>query len=159
MKTNKRMSELLARANIAVPFPSHLGSEELRLPVLTIVNGSVLLKDEYERAGHLKLADFPDKTGYECFVNHFHMPFSGRRESLLSCLSYAGALQRELARFVTGRSFQVIASVTENSCTVRFHEVRQGENWVTEDLERYGEEAILVLPVKPAAGGAGDSAS
>jgi hypothetical protein len=147
MKMNKKMFELLTRTNIPMPPTSHLGSERLKLADLTVVDGSVFLKDEYERAKHVETTDFPDKTGLECFINHVHMPFGGDRESLLSCLNYAVALQRELARLPGERRFQVIVSVAEDDCTVRFHEVRPGENWVTEDLESYAEEAILLLPV------------
>ncbi len=145
MRMNKRMSELLARTNIPVPLPSYLGAEEPALPKLAVVDDSVLFKNEYERAKHVKPAEFPDKTGFECFVNHVHIPFNGDRESLLSCLNYAVALQHELARLAGERRFQVIVSVAEDGCVVRFHQIRSGENWLTEDLDRYAEEAILLL--------------
>jgi len=151
MKMNTKMSELLRRTSVPVTFADQFSLESLKLPNFTVVDGSVLLKDEYERAGHVKTTDFPDRTGFECFVNHVHLPFSGTSDSLLSCLGYAVALQRGIARLAGKRRFQVIVSVAEDGCTVRFHEVRPGENWVSEDLEGYAEEAILLVPASSAA--------
>jgi hypothetical protein len=36
-------------------------------------------------------------------------------------------------------------SKTEDDWTVRFHTVRSGESWVSDDLEGYGGEAVMVL--------------
>jgi len=149
MKMNTKMSDLLKRTDVPVTFSDHVALETLKSPSLTIANGSVLLKQEYERAAHVKTTDFPDRTGYECFVNHVHLPFNGTRESLLSCLGYAVSLQRELVPLANERRFQVIVSVAEDGCTVRFHEVRPGQNWLSEDIEGFAEEAIVVLCASP----------
>jgi hypothetical protein len=149
MKMNKNMSDLLRRTNVSMTLAENMALETLKSPTFTVADGSVLLKHEYERAAHVKTEDFPDRTGYECFVNHVHLPFNGTRESLLSCLGYAVALQRGLVRSATERRFQVIVSVAEDDCTVRFHEVRPGENWLSEDLEGFAEEAIVVLCASP----------
>jgi hypothetical protein len=144
MKMNTKMAELLRRMNIPTESDGW-ASLEAPYPVdLTTVDGSVLLKNACERSEHVKLSHFPDRTGYEAFVNHFHLPFDGKRESLLRCLSYASAITRKLAP-MDGRRFQVIVSVGDD-CTVRFHEIRAGEIWTTEDLELY-EEGILLLHV------------
>lgn len=37
-------------------------------------------------------------------------------------------------------------SISEDSCVVRFHQCRKGEQWLADDLEGYAEEAVLVLP-------------
>jgi hypothetical protein len=144
MKMNKKMSELLLLADIPVPFGDSVRSKALAPSVFAVVDGSVLLKQEYERARHVKLTDFPDRTGFECFVNHLHLPFSGTKESLLSCLGYAIALQRGLTSF-EDRKFQVIVSITKGECTVRFHELRPNESWIAKDLEGYASESILLL--------------
>lgn len=146
MKINKNMSELLTRLEVSLPVTPNPGSERPRPRILT-VNGRVFLEDEYNRAKHVKPSDFPDMTGLECFVNHVHMPFSGNRESLISCLEYVAVLQRELARSAVGRSLEIIVSVSNDGCTVRFHEIRPGENWLADDIDQYAEEAILVIQV------------
>jgi hypothetical protein len=46
------------------------------------------------------------------------------------------------------RQFRVIVALPEDDdCTVRFHQIRPGENWSAEDLEGYKSEAILVFDV------------
>jgi hypothetical protein len=144
MKMNKKMAELLRQADIPVPFGDNVRSKDFPPPVFVLVDNSVFLKEEYERARHVRLADFPDRTGLECFVNHLHLPFSGTRKSLLACIGHASALLRGLAR-LEDRRFQVIVSITEGECTVRFHELRSNERWIADDLEGYASESILLL--------------
>lgn len=141
---NTKMSERLRLADIPVPFGDSVRSKALAPPVFAVVDGSVLLKQEYERARDVKLTDFSDRTGLECFVNHLHLPFSGTKESLLSCLGYAIVLQRVLTG-LEDRKFQVVVSIIEGECTVRFHELRPNESWIAKDLDGYASESILLL--------------
>jgi hypothetical protein len=41
--------------------------------------------------------------------------------------------------------FNVIVSYDGESCAVRFHKIRDGEKWLSEDLESYVDEGILVI--------------
>jgi hypothetical protein len=148
MRMNARMSETLKKASITVPFAGPLLSDIGASPSLVVVDGSLLLREEYEKAKHVKPDDFSDRTGFECFVNHVHFPYDGSRASLQSCLKFATALQKGLTEFGEGRRFLVIVSVSADSCVVRFHQCRPNENWVADDLEGYSEEAILILPVE-----------
>ena len=145
MKMNQRMSALLQQADIPVPFVDDPALRTLSLPAFSVVGEFVLLKNQYEPNKHVSPADFPDKTGYESFIDHVHRPFDGTAASLKSCLSYAIALQKGLTRIAGNRRFQVIVSVDDHECTVRFHQLRQGETWIAEDLEGYAEEAVLLL--------------
>jgi hypothetical protein len=43
-------------------------------------------------------------------------------------------------------AFRSIVSNTEDEWTVRFHTVRSGESWVSDDLEGYGSEGVMVPP-------------
>src|SRR5260370_27877134 len=138
------MSSLLKGSGISMPLDESLGAESMTVPVFENVDGSVLLKRELEGDHHVKTTDFPDRTGYECFVNHVHLPFSSTRESLLSCLRYAITLKSVLSQLQPRRQFQIIVSIGEGGCTVRFHEDRSGESWVADNLEGY-PEAVLVL--------------
>lgn len=151
MKMNRRMSALLKHADISVPFDDRLLPRPLPVSSFTIVDGSVLLKDQYALARHVSLASFPDRTGFECFVNHVHLPFDGTNESLESCLRYAVGLQQGLARLSKDRCFQVKVSLADNDCAIRFHELRSSESWIAEDLDTYGDEALLLLTADSAA--------
>lgn len=147
MKMNQRMSALLREADIPTPFIGDPALNTLSIPALSEVGEFVLLEHNYEANKHVKPADCEDKTGYECFINHVHLPFDGTGASLKSCLSYAIAFQKGLARIAKSRSFQVIVAVEDGGCTIRFHQLREGEVWIEEDLEGYADDAILLLEV------------
>jgi hypothetical protein len=145
---NRRMSALLLRAGVPAPFRASLVPGSASVPALAIVGDCVFLKERYEANKHINPKDFPDNTGYECLVNHVHFSFDGTSESLKSSLRYAVALQEHLSHVANGPTFQVIVSVDDHECTIRFHKLRRGENWVADDLESYAEEAILLLQTK-----------
>jgi hypothetical protein len=141
------MSEMLKAGDITMPLADGASSDILTPRSFAIVHGSLLLRTEYEKAKHVKSEDFPDRTGFECFVNHVHLPYAGTPESFRSCLQYALALEKYLSEFGEGRVFLVLLSVSDNGCVVRFHQNRPNERWIADDLEGYSEEAILVLTV------------
>ena len=41
---------------------------------------------------------FPDRTGYECFVNHVHLPFDGTRAAMLQLMGRIEGLRKSLKR-------------------------------------------------------------
>jgi hypothetical protein len=148
MKMNNKMLALLRMAGIETPIDGHGWADLPSAPALTVADGSVLLKAEYEQSAHVNRASFPDQTGFECFINHVHFAFTNTRKSLLSSLAYTWALQRELINIRSDKRFQVILSISEEdqTATVRFHQLRPGEAWISDDLEKYASEAILILP-------------
>lgn len=139
---NVRMSELLKRANASA---TSVELSRSAAPPLIVVGDSVFLKDEYEKSRHVKQTDFSDRTGYESFINHVHLPYDGSREFLLSCLSNAFAIRTALCAFENSRHFLVIVSIFSNDCVIRFHQLRPRESWLADDLDSYKEEAILTL--------------
>ena len=143
MNMNAKMHSLLQRAASESP------PRSIKRAALTIefVHDCFLLKDEYERNQHISLSDFPDKTGFECFINHLHLPYTGTSESLLSCLGYVVVLEALLIREGKGNRFRIIVGVTDSDFTVRFHQVRNGESWTSENLEDYESEAMLLIDV------------
>ena len=145
MRMNARMSELLKRTDTRL---DAISSGALISPSFAVLDDSVLLRDEYEKARHVNPSDFPDRTAFECFVNHVHLPYDGSRESLQACLHYATALQKALTQFGGGRRFLVIISISGDGCVVRFHRCRPQESWIAEDLDGYPEEAVLILHVE-----------
>lgn len=148
---NSRMSTLMQRLGVQWPLGADANAAEI--PRLELVQDCVLLKDEFERNRHVKVSGLPDKTGFECFLNHVHFCFTGTRESFVSCLGYAAALQEALMPLAQSRRFRVIVGISEDdcspsfNCTVRFHQIRPGEVWLSEDLEGYESEAILFFDV------------
>jgi hypothetical protein len=144
---NDKMSALLQRAGLRWP----LLAQDIpgQLPTFEIVEDCVLLKDHWEPNKYVKITDCFDKTGFECFINHVHFRFAGTNESLITCLEYASKLQEALMPLTQDRQFRVIVGLPEDDrdCTVRFHQIRSGEDWISEDLEGYKSEAILIFDV------------
>ncbi|PYX45864.1 MAG: hypothetical protein DMG79_18265, partial [Acidobacteria bacterium] len=106
------MSALLQRAGLRWPLLVRANSGQL--PTLEIFDDCVLLKNHWEaNKQHVKITDLPDKTGFECFINHVHLPFAGMNESLVSCLEYAATLQEALMPLTRDRQFRVIVALPE----------------------------------------------
>jgi len=123
--------------------------DQLALPrqsmVLTEIGESVFLADELALSTHVSPKDFEDRTGYECFVNHVHLPCRSGKRSLLSTLNYLANLKRSLEEFCPHGVFLIIASFSDGECAVRFHRFRQNEKWLADDLEGYKLEKILEI--------------
>jgi hypothetical protein len=144
---NDKMVALLQRAALRWPVVPHAMPGQL--PTVEIFQDCVLLKDQWDPNKHVKITDCSNKTGFECFINHVHLPFSGTNESLISCLEYATTLEEALLPLTEDRQFRVIVSLSEDDsdCAVRFHQIRPGEEWMSEDLDGFSSEAILVFDV------------
>jgi hypothetical protein len=139
------MVGLLARTNIDLLKPNSFPMSKEPVTLVDI-GGSVLLENEYRaNSGHISVGQFEDRTGYECFLNHVHLPCRRGRRSFLSTFGYIAALRKSLAAFCNDRHFLIIASFSDGECTVRFHQFRQDERWLTDDLEGYELEAILEI--------------
>ena len=109
----------------------------------------VLLKALENTAGEYDpLAHF-DRTGYECLVNHVHIDPRNVDDPipLRGGLAYADALVDALKEAPYQGPFRIIMSLNpaQNICTVRFHRVRRGESWTSDDLESYLDEGLLVI--------------
>jgi hypothetical protein len=108
------------------------------------------LKHKKEAASMRRL-DFPDRTGYECFVNHLHLDDYLENGSLAPLvmlgrgLAFAQELKERLVGLGGGRHFRVIVASDRESCTVRFHTIRPDEEWSAKDLNGYKDEAVAVL--------------
>jgi hypothetical protein len=151
MITNLKMKERLVHlpAN-SVDLSARL-DKRLRLLLsagLSNVGDFVLLSSQKSLA-HVKPEDFTDETGYECFVNHIHLT-DHITESIepLALLEQGLAFVKALAAELRGNSetehFNIILTMEEGECTVRFHKIRASQNWLSCDLDKY-EEAIAVL--------------
>jgi len=90
-----------------------------------------------------------DRTGYECLVNHVHIDPREPDDPhpLQGGLAYADSLVDTLKRAPYQGPFRVILALNlaQNICTVRFHRVRRGESWISDDLESYIDEGLLVI--------------
>jgi hypothetical protein len=103
-----------------------------------------------KEAARVQRLDFPDRTAYECFVNHVHVEDyleNGGRPPM-ELLGRGMAFAHELAdrRLQGTKHFRIIvASDGGVSCTVRFHTLRHEEEWVGKSSNGFKEEAIAIM--------------
>jgi len=138
------MRALLERVNLDPTRIWDDGGGEL--VCLETVNGCVFLAREYTGLNEATLEQFPDRTGLECFVNHVHFQVGRGGQSLESVFRYVSAVRSSLVSLGDG-IFEIIVSIADEKCVVRFHKWRSGESWLSEDLEGYKSEAMLSATV------------
>jgi hypothetical protein len=109
-----------------------------------------------------------DLTGWECFVNSFHLEDEVPVEVVLTeeneprisfgdqvvLLRQGVALALAVSRLATGAHPPVpvrcVVVTNHTNGTFRFHRVRRGADWVLPDLNDYGEEdMVVVVEVEP----------
>src|SRR5262249_56664019 len=95
--------------------------------------------------------DFPDRTGYECFVNHIHIDDYVSEDIVNQSIGYASkVLHKWNDEKFDGELISIISVSKKNECsrrdeaTVRFHYRRRNESWLASDLDGT-EEAILEI--------------
>ena len=102
-----------------------------------------------KKGAPVKRLDFPDCTGFECFVNHIHVEDYLENgglpplEMLGRGLALAQELKTQLSRLHSTKHFRIIVTFDGSSCSVRFHTVRADEEWAAKEHGR--EEAIAIL--------------
>jgi hypothetical protein len=154
VKTNPKMEALLAEIhddNLDDP-------QALPQKLLALLNEGFVEEQEcvffsrLKKESQVQKLDFPDRTAYECFVNHVHVEDYLENGGLppLELLGRGMAFAHELAdrlRLLHGtKHFRVIvASDGGVSCTVRFHTLRHEEEWVGKNSDGFKEQAIAIL--------------
>ena len=144
MKSNLRMQQLLGQLSINPDLMLH--EETSKAPKLQMIDGCVFLEEQYELSKVTSLEQIQDRTAYECFLNHVHFQVGQGKQALELVFDYASAIRRSLVSLGSG-SFEIILSVADGGCTVRFHKCRPGEVWLSENLDSYEHEAILAMRV------------
>ncbi|AXF61878.1 hypothetical protein DVA43_21220 [Leclercia sp. W6] len=83
-----------------------------------------------------------DKTGVECFVNSFHIDdYVSERYLDYACL-FCNTILNKWPLERNDKKLNMIVSMDEFGAVVKFHVIRQGETWLSNNLEKY-EEAIF----------------
>jgi hypothetical protein len=149
MRANRAMSQLLTEGT---PLQSaDVLSDELVQKLrdgMCFVDGCLVLgkSDAAPRLNSIRAAVM-DKTGYECFVNHVHLKERGDSAAVLrQAVAFCRRVSVEALRLAPNQSLRFIISKNGEDWTAHFHILRTDEpSWVSDDLEGYKEEAVLVL--------------
>lgn len=108
-------------------------------------DGLVLLKSLYNPDSISMRASLHDDVGFECFVNHIHISKHNIANSLSTCVVFMKKIGEIWKTSEQARKLRSILSANEDDYTIRFHVLREGEEWLDEDLESYDEDAVLVI--------------
>ena len=139
------------------------GVEEILSAGLT-VDGDRLVLKHFIGGSHVGEAQLDD-VGFEAFVNHLHVDATSVADAVLRGIAALGALSELLLRD-GDRPCRVILSIDDGvdhlkaepmledvppSAGLRFHAIREGQEWLLPDLESYREALMVVdvVPVRP----------
>lgn len=140
MKSNTGMRELLADATIV---------EQLNPALNAIVNrgfdvreGCYFLAALLPAAKNVTRDSFPDRTGYECFVNSIHVEDYDSKAPLCQAIRFVICAFSAWRASVPNLTLMSVVSADEFSVVVKFHVKRPAEQWLSENIEGY-EDPIL----------------
>lgn len=153
MRLNLAMKRFLDHYGIDLDVPPQLDPALARIlnPGVVQVDGCWLLASKVNSSPAAP-GQFPDRTGYEAFINHLHIADvleDGAEEPTARILSQTIAFARRIEALVAPHGpFEIVVGLDKESpsdCHVRFYLRRPGETWIAEDLEDYEGEGILVF--------------
>lgn len=107
-------------------------------------NGCFFLGKCLEIDTNTSINDFPDKTGYECFINSVNIDDYVEDGYLEQAVSFVRNVFSQWNDIQESKKLIAILSLDEFGLKVKFHMHRVGEQWLSDELEDY-EESILVV--------------
>lgn len=130
-----------------------VGSKNLaESPIIDTSNG-ITLQPLFQP--HITPKQFQDKTGYEAFINHIHLSYyveqGEQKEGLLNLLIQAVLYSYRIKERLGDRSetFRIDLSLEHDSeeITVRFFALRPNEPYISDDLDDYKLEDVIVWDI------------
>lgn len=131
------------------------------------VRGEIVVWNDGARWAAPAPGNFPDLTGWECFVNSFHLEdevsvgvvLSEDGEPSISeadqvvLLRHGVAFALEVCRLAgdleVPMPVRCIVATNSTNGTFRFHRIRAGEDWAQADLDAYKLEKVVVVDFQP----------
>jgi len=140
VKANKAMESLLADLPLVV-----IEGELERIARSDFVerDGCIFIA-ALNPQSHMSLDSFPDRTGYECFVNSVHIDDYVSDDLLATAISWLSLVLDQWNKFGLPGVLQGSVSTDEFGATVKVYVLRPNEPWLGDDLEGY-EQAVLTV--------------
>jgi hypothetical protein len=99
----------------------------------------------YKKKGNATRSLYPDETGYECYVNHFHIDDCDPNSVTIVWVKFCLLMdERWRQSEYANLPLRQIVSYDGPSCVYRWHVARPAQCWLASDLDSY-EEAIMVV--------------
>lgn len=143
MKMNKLMKEAFDKIDLS-------NLKMLPDSLTSIINEGFIENEKglFFRKFYLKsrvtnLDQIPDKTGCECFVNKIHI--DDYSKTISESFEIAVSFSLRLLETISRPLIRTIISFDDVSCVFRFHVIRADETWLSDNLELYLEDGILVI--------------
>lgn len=108
------------------------------------IDGCFLLGESVKGRTNATTKDFPDRTGYECFINHIHVEDYVSDDLVNQTISFARKVLKKWDHQKHGGELNAIIVFDDDSATVRFHLRRPKESWLSEDIDGY-KQAVLEI--------------
>lgn len=89
-------------------------------------------------------ARFTDCTGYECFVNSLHVEDYSAEMPFEQALLFGREVLQKWRLEQPSSCLVAILMADDLSVVAKFHVKRQGEQWLSDDIERY-EDPVMSL--------------
>jgi hypothetical protein len=97
----------------------------------------------YKKNINASLENFPDRTGFECFVNSIHIDDYVNENYFKTSLSFIKSIIKNCSSSFIGEQMRFIIVNNEFGCVVKFHIVRNGESWLSDSLDGYADEVMV----------------
>lgn len=102
------------------------------------------LKELFNKSTNATQCDFPDETGYECFINTVHIDDYVEKNYIPVAWKFAEALIQKWRTEHFEMVLSVIVSSDEMGATVKCHLVRKNQSWIASDLNKYKDAVMIV---------------
>jgi hypothetical protein len=148
MRANEPMKRMLQAINgVSVGIPDSLRWVESGI---IITAEKCFFVDTHYMAPHSPRELFHDEAAYECFVNHVHL--DDHIEGSHGQLALALALGRRVKDMWVTSDYrdlpvEFVISLDETSCVFRFHVIRCGQEYLSEELDDYKHDLVLASGV------------
>ena len=140
---NSKMSEMYKNA----AFDSvelHKGLLEFAENGFFVKNNFYFLNKCFDIATNATLDNFPDSTGYECFINSINVDDYVEDEFLEHGVCLVRKVFSKWRSLRFEKELRAILSMDEFGLKIKFHVFRNGESWLDSELEDY-EEAVMLI--------------
>ncbi|NOH51171.1 hypothetical protein F0262_24485 [Vibrio rotiferianus] len=106
--------------------------------------GCVFLKACMNIETNVSVDDFPDKTGYECFMNSINIDDYVEADYLIHGILLTRKVFSHWNKEKREQDLLAILSLDEFGLNIKFHLQRSGEQLLSDELNDY-EESIMVV--------------
>jgi hypothetical protein len=111
---------------------------------IVVKNDCLLMNYFYKRCTKVSLNAFIDKTGYECFVNSFHVDDYVKKYYLEQTFLFIDALVNEIKQIQLTLTIEIIVIQTDSGFKIKMHMVRDHEFWIeTASMPNLAEGILL----------------